>query len=1089
MIENEVRKSLANLPEMAQARQCFAAQQRVALTGLAGGARAAVASLFLEQAGPWLLVVARQEQVREWQRELSAWLPKKKVQVLYPELRASFHAEAHSLEVTAARLAVLQSLWQRQDTIVLVTVEAWLQQVASPTAFSGGAISLASGLRVKRDALLAQLVSGGYERVAAVEARGQFSVRGGIVDIFPLNAPEPFRLEWFDEELDSIRSFDLGSQRSLAVLPDVLIMPRFFSAPEEGSLLDHLPADGKILFDEPVRLAEASTRLLQEEQRVERGLWSWTELAARTQGRACLTLSLLPHGQLTMGEPVGFACRTLAPYHKQLELLRQDLTQWLEDGYAVYLAMSGEEKATAFSRQLRELGVPLAGPLGGAGVQLVVLSASGGFVCLGAKVALVTESDVFGVAKRQRVGAGKQAGPMVRYVNDIRAGDYVVHQTHGIGRYLGVENLLAGDVRRDYLMIRYAGDDTLYVPVEQVQLLHKYIGGEGQAPRLSRMGGADWSRTRGRAKKAVTEMAAELLRLYAQRKLAAGHAFSPDTPWQQEFEDAFAYEPTPDQVRAIAEIKADMEASYPMDRLLCGDVGYGKTEVAIRAAFKAVMDGKQVAVLVPTTVLAQQHFKTFSERLAGFGPIVDMVSRFRTGKAQKETLARVKSGQVDILIGTHRLLNADVWFKHLGLLIVDEEQRFGVAQKEKLKKWTAGVDVLTLSATPIPRTLHMSLVGVRDMSTIDTPPEDRLPVETVVAEYRDDVVHEAILREVRRGGSVYYVYNRVQSIEKVAENLRKMMPGLRVLVGHGQMPEELLEQVMVDFYEHEADVLVCTSIIENGLDVSHANTIIVHNADFFGLSQLYQMRGRVGRTSRLAYAYFLYQRGKVISEVAEKRLQAIREFTELGAGFRIAMRDLEIRGAGNLLGSQQHGNIASIGFELYCRLLEETVRELSHQPLAESEPEPLIEVELNAYLPDEYMEDAMHKLEIYRRLSDVRQRKEAEDVLDELIDRFGDPPEPVLALIQLATFRGLCRQLGVRSVQQRGLEVRIGFGEQANINPARLLELINRYPGRITLEPGPPPNLRIRAASLRGKAEPLALPWLTEQLAHLGEDA
>ena len=1089
MIENEVRKSLANLPEMAQARQCFAAQQRVALTGLAGGARAAVASLFLEQAGPWLLVVARQEQVREWQRELSAWLPKKKVQVLYPELRASFHAEAHSLEVTAARLAVLQSLWQRQDTIVLVTVEAWLQQVASPAAFSGGAISLASGLRVKRDALLAQLVSGGYERVAAVEARGQFSVRGGIVDIFPLNAPEPFRLEWFDEELDSIRSFDPGSQRSLAVLPDVLIMPRFFSAPEEGSLLDHLPADGKILFDEPVRLAEASTRLLQEEQRVERGLWSWTELAARTQGRACLTLSLLPHGQLTMGEPVGFACRTLAPYHKQLDLLRQDLTQWLEDGYAVYLAMSGEEKATAFSRQLRELGVPLAGPLGGAGVQLVVLSASGGFVCLGAKVALVTESDVFGVAKRQRVGAGKQAGPMVRYVNDIRAGDYVVHQTHGIGRYLGVENLLAGDVRRDYLMIRYAGDDTLYVPVEQVQLLHKYIGGEGQAPRLSRMGGADWSRTRGRAKKAVTEMAAELLRLYAQRKLAAGHAFSPDTPWQQEFEDAFAYEPTPDQVRAIAEIKADMEASYPMDRLLCGDVGYGKTEVAIRVAFKAVMDGKQVAVLVPTTVLAQQHFKTFSERLAGFGPIVDMVSRFRTGKAQKETLARVKSGQVDILIGTHRLLNADVWFKHLGLLIVDEEQRFGVAQKEKLKKWTAGVDVLTLSATPIPRTLHMSLVGVRDMSTIDTPPEDRLPVETVVAEYRDDVVHEAILREVRRGGSVYYVYNRVQSIEKVAENLRKMMPGLRVLVGHGQMPEELLEQVMVDFYEHEADVLVCTSIIENGLDVSHANTIIVHNADFFGLSQLYQMRGRVGRTSRLAYAYFLYQRGKVISEVAEKRLQAIREFTELGAGFRIAMRDLEIRGAGNLLGSQQHGNIASIGFELYCRLLEETVRELSHQPLAESEPEPLIEVELNAYLPDEYMEDAMHKLEIYRRLSDVRQRKEAEDVLDELIDRFGDPPEPVLALIQLATFRGLCRQLGVRSVQQRGLEVRIGFGEQANINPARLLELINRYPGRITLEPGPPPNLRIRAASLRGKAEPLALPWLTEQLAHLGEDA
>lgn len=1082
MIENRVRAALAAMPEIAQVQAQLQKTKKASLTGVSGGVRAAAASLFLGERGPWLFVTSRQEQVREWMRELNAWLPEKAVQILYPELKASFQAEAHSLEVTAARMAVLQSLWQGKETIVLTTVEAFLQQIPGPASFSGGAINLTVGMKAARDTLLAELVKKGYERVVAVDARGQFSVRGGIVDIFSLNAADPIRLEWFDEELDSIRSFDPVSQRSLENLSETLIMPRFFSSEADSTILDHLPENGRVLLDEPTRLAEAATRLIKEEAREERGFWTWEALQARLQPYGCLSVSLLPHNQSGLSEMVNLTCRTLAPYHRQVELVRQDLMQWLQDGYTVYMGMSAEAKANAFTRRLRELNVPIEGPLGGDGVRVVVLPAAGGFICPEEKLAFVTETDIFGVDRRQRPQHAKQAGPMVRYVSDIRSGDYVVHQTHGIGRYMGVENLLAGDVRRDYLMIRYAGDDTLYVPVEQVQLLHKYIGAEGQTTRLSRMGGADWSRTRGRAKKAVTEMAAELLRLYAQRKLVAGHAFAPDTPWQTEFEDAFPYEPTRDQVQAIREIKADMEAPYPMDRLLCGDVGYGKTEVAIRAAFKAVMDGKQVAVLVPTTVLAQQHFKTFSERLAGFGPMVDMVSRFRTAKEQKDTLAKVQEGRVDILIGTHRLLNTDVLFKDLGLLVVDEEQRFGVAQKEKLKRWSTGIDVLTLSATPIPRTLHMSLAGARDMSTIDTPPEDRLPVETVVAEYHDAVVKEAILREVRRGGSVYYVHNRVQSIEKIAENLRKMMPELRILVGHGQMPEDMLERVMVDFYEHEADVLVCTSIIENGLDVSHANTIIIHNADFFGLSQLYQMRGRVGRTSRLAYAYFLYQRGKVISEAAEKRLQAIREFTELGSGFRIAMRDLEIRGAGNLLGSQQHGHIASIGFELYCRLLEETVRELNNQPAPEIEPEPLIEIELDAYLPDEYIEDAMHKLEIYRRLADVRQTGEAEDVLDELIDRFGNPPEPVQALVQLASFRGLCRRLGVRSVQQRGADVRIGFLEKSRVDPLRLVALVNQYSGRVTLEQGPPPGLRIKPLLVRGKSEAITLDWLTKQL-------
>jgi len=628
----------------------------------------------------------------------------------------------------------------------------------------------------------------------------------------------------------------------------------------------------------------------------------------------------------------------------------------------------------------------------------------------------------------------------ISHFREIHEGDYVVHVNHGIGRYIGVVTLETAGVKRDYLHIKYGGDDKLFVPTDQVQLLQKYIGSEGEAPRLSRMGGAEWNKVKARAQASVEDIAKDLLRLYAERRKAAGFAYPPDTPWQQEFEEAFPYEETSDQLTAVCEIKADMERPLPMDRLLCGDVGFGKTEVAIRAAFKAVMGGRQVAVLVPTTVLAQQHYQTFTERFRNFGPAVDVICRFRTAKEQKETLEQVRDGRVDILIGTHALLNQHrVEFRDLGLLIVDEEQRFGVKQKEKIKKLALGIDVLTLSATPIPRTLHMSLVGARDMSIIETPPAERFPIQSYVIEANDGIIAGAIRREIKRGGQIYFVYNRIETIERMWRHLAEIVPEARVQIAHGQMPEEQLERVMMDFYEGKYDVLLATSIVENGLDVANANTIIVYNADHFGLSQLYQMRGRVGRSSRMAFAYFVYQQDKVLTETAEKRLQAMKEFAELGAGFKIAMRDLEIRGAGNLLGAEQHGHIASVGFEMYCQLLDEAVQKLRDgRPIPET-PEPVIDLAVEAYLDGGYIDDAMHKIEIYQRVAAVRSEEQLARLLDDLVDRFGEPTPPVRRLLDVARLKNGARALGVKSIVEKPGFIEITLLETHAVKPERLI--------------------------------------------------
>ena len=678
----------------------------------------------------------------------------------------------------------------------------------------------------------------------------------------------------------------------------------------------------------------------------------------------------------------------------------------------------------------------------------------------------------------------KNSGAQLQYFSEIKAGDYVVHSVHGIGRYIGVENVLVDGVHRDYLLLAYAGDDKLYVPVEQVGMLHKYVGNEGQAPRLSKMGGADWKRVQSKARAAITELAEELLRLYAQRKIVPGHAFAEDTEWQRDFEERFPYEETPDQLKAIAEIKADMEKPEPMDRLLCGDVGYGKTEVAIRAAFKAVMDGKQVAVMVPTTVLAQQHFMTFKERMQPFGVKVEMVSRFCTPREQKRILNDLENGQVDVLIGTHRLLQQDVLFPDLGLLVIDEEQRFGVAQKEKIKRWKTGVDVLTLSATPIPRTLHLALVNGRDMSVIESPPEERLPVETYVAEYNPGMIKEALEREMRRGGRIYYVHNRVLGLANIAADLRSLVPGINIRIAHGQMSEDMLEDAMIAFYEGSCDVLLSTSIIENGLDVPLANTIIIDGAENFGLSQLYQMRGRVGRSSRLAYAYFVYKRNRALSEVAEKRLQAIRDFTELGAGFKIAMRDLEIRGAGNLLGAQQHGHIAGVGFAAYCDMLERTIRKLKDGVEdGIPEPDPVLEISVDGYIPDDYIADPRYKLELYRRFAGL-DYGEKDDLLDEIIDRFGEPPEEVEVLWRVACLRALCRLLHIRGISVKPGELRITFAENAAIDPNALMQLISEQQQYMNFKSGAQAQLIFRTVKLKTDS----LTWLEKNLPRLAFD-
>lgn len=740
----------------------------------------------------------------------------------------------------------------------------------------------------------------------------------------------------------------------------------------------------------------------------------------------------------------GIIAAKITSFNGQKDFFISEIQNYLNLGRKIFIVSPVEKKLDEIKNILNE----------NENINFSTGNLNEGFVFQNSKLVVITEKDIFGSQiERKKIRRTKYPGEHIKNFREINPGDYVVHETNGIGKYLGVETLEFEGVKKDYLQIQYGGGDKLYLPTDTVKILQKYIGGENSVPKLSTLGSGDWIRAKNRASKAVEDIADKLIEIYAERKAATGFKFAEDDDTQIDFEKNFPYEETPDQLKALVDVKKDMESAKPMDRLICGDVGFGKTEIAIRAAYKAAMNGKQVAILVPTTVLAQQHFQTFSERFAGFLPTVDVICRFRTPKEQRITLQKVRAGQIDILIGTHSILNSKIEFKNLGLLIIDEEQRFGVKQKEKIRSLSAGVDVLALSATPIPRTLHMSLVSARDMSLITTPPAERFPVQTYVVEDDDEIISEAIQREIRRGGQVYFVYNRIETIDLMHERLSNLIPDAKIQTAHGQMSDNFLENVMMDFYEGKFDVLLSTTIIENGLDIPNANTIIIYDADNFGLSQLYQMRGRVGRSNQTAFAYFVHRKMKVLTETAEKRLHAMKEFAQLGAGFKIAMRDLEIRGAGNLLGSEQHGHIASVGFEMYCQLLENAVNKLQNKIPKKIIPDTEVNLSVAAYIDEKFISSEKHKIEIYQRLSVVKNSAELRDLTDEIIDRFGDPPENFINLLQITKIKILATSLNIQSVQEKNNGAEFIFNESAKISPKSFIELKNIFKNRFRDNP------------------------------------
>ena len=878
-------------------------------------------------------------------------------------------------------------------------------------------------------------------------------------------------------------------------------LPHFY--PKLATLLDYLP-EGLLVIDEPERIREhlqVWERELGEQiaSLLEKGavlpsynanFVSPDELAQRAKAHPQVAFTTLP--RKTKGGAITVQTRAPGAFHGKMKYLLREVEKWRAQNYRVVFVMPTADRAKKLAQSLTSEGLPVAyNPLIGQLSPGVAVSTrallSCGFELPSLKLVVLTEEEMFGRRRKavrtrtqHQVEDGAKRVRLTHYA-DLQRGDYVVHVNHGIGRYLGMETLEIGGVHKDYLVVQYAGEDKLYVPVDQVDLLQKYIGADDKPPRLYKLGSSEWSRVKKRVKESVQELAKDLLELYAAREAIEGHAFAPDTPWQEEFEAAFMYEETPDQVRAVEEVKRDMESPRPMDRLLCGDVGYGKTEVAIRAAFKAVMDGKQVAVLVPTTILAQQHERTFKERFEGYPIRIETLSRFESRAEQREISKGLADGTVDIVIGTHRLLSSDIVFKSLGLMIIDEEQRFGVVQKEKLKAMRKNIDVLTLTATPIPRTLHMSLVGVRDMSIIETPPEGRYPIRTYVVEYNDEIIREAILRELDRGGQVYFVYNQIRGIDKMKSHLLELVPHARIVTAHGQMDERHLEQVMLDFLAGEYDILLCTTIIETGMDIGNVNTLIVCDADRMGLAQMYQLRGRVGRSNRVAYAYFTYRGDKILTEDAEKRLQAIREFTELGSGFKLAMRDLEIRGAGNILGSEQHGFIASVGFELYCRLLEESVKQLKGEVVQEL-PQPVMDLNVDAYVPDEYVDDSRQKVEIYKKVIAVKDLAGVDALAREVADRFGPIPEPVENLLQAARLKILARDVGITSLTREKDSVLLKFVPGLVLPWDLMTFLARKYRGRLLFQKGRIPQLRVNA---REQSDPALLGLLSDVLSDL----
>lgn len=1043
------------------------------MTGISGSQKALAAAALLKNYDRAVIIVPDQKDIFRWEEDLAFFAPDYDAHPFPLVEEAGFHVTFTGTERLRDRMQSLSLLMEKKKTVILATSIEAAQKIVSPQLLKDHALTFTLGEEWGREDLLEKLVSAGYERVGQVERCGHFAVRGDIVDIFPISEAHPLRIEFFGDEIDSIRSFDEDSQRSMERFEKAMVLPLSLKEEKKSILFDYLDG-GLILYDEPQRSEENLNRYFKEEKENRGKAFPWNDMVRRGRKENREIIFSLLNRSLTAFQPVilGWQGQSMTNYQRQIPIFIEDLKSLLKKEWKVLLVVPRASEEEELKEILKEYEIPLSSEMTSSSVCPVHGVLSGGYEMAPEKLALLTAGDILGKQKIRRVrGAGK--GRQIRYFSDLNPGDYVVQDVHGIGKYLGLKTIELSGVHRDYIAIQYAGNDKLYLPVEKISTLEKYIGPEGGTPVLNKMGEAHWEKIRSKARKSIEELAERLLDIYAKREITKGIAFAKDGPEQREFEDTFPFVETEDQLTAIDGIKQAMERPVPMDMLLCGDVGFGKTEVAMRAVFKCVMSGYQAVVLCPTTVLSQQHYKNFKDRMDSFGVNVALLNRFTTLKEKKEILRRLKDGDIDVVIGTHAVLNKKVECRKLGLLVVDEEQRFGVVQKEKWKSWSSGIDVLTLSATPIPRTLHMSLTGVRDMVTITTPPSNRHAIQTYVTEYDDTIVRDAILREKERGGQTYFVYNRIESMPAMLDHLRSILPeNVTIGVAYGRMEGRQLEKVMLDFYEEKYDVLLCTTLIENGLDQPNANTMLVYDADRMGLSQIYQMRGRVGRSEKIARAWFFYRKGKVLSEVAEKRLDTIREFTELGSGFKVAMRDLEIRGAGNLLGAAQHGNIASVGFATYCTMLEEAVERLrakrENRPLPKKLPNTTIEFRQDAYLDESYISNEEQKMEIYRRLAAVENDKALSDLIDEVVDRFGTPTRPVEKLFHISRIRVKARQLGIGSIMDSGASFVITWADEEPMrgwNPMKLPRTMLPY---IRLLPGHMAKMNINKKAITG---------------------
>ena len=1040
-MDTSINTLLSQNPSMIDGLKAFRQKGKSVIYGLSGSQKSFLLSRAVpeEQVQASIIVVHDKEHKELWERDLAFFWPHVQVLPFPITERVEFTTVARSLEGQGAQMRALSMLAWNRPVVVIATVEEATQYVVSPQYVISQSIHFEVSQSVERNELLEALVKIGYERVDQVEQRGHFSVRGDIFDIFPVNSDDPIRIEFFGDEIDTMRHFSVDTQRSIETIDAYTVTPFFLTNDEADSTLLSYAKEGLIIYDEPVRIQESLKKFLKEDASHRKQHCEWSELQRSVDAEIQVAFTFMQQRSIGLAGfyPIGIQGKTMTSFERQIPLLMDEIKQWQKLGNQVVLVINNLQRREGIEKALHGDGIAYklceSWNFEPDTVHLMQGLLTDGFELPHSRLVVVVEGNIYGQQKRKLRNKPKK-GQEINYFTDLSIGDYVVHSMHGIGKYVGLKTIETEGIHRDYIEIAYAGTDRLYLPASNLDQLQKYIGNEGDVPRIHKMGGSDWRKAVTKAQKSIDDLADKLVELYAKREITEGFAFLPDQPWQQEFEDAFPYEETDDQLQATREIKESMERPTPMDRLLAGDVGFGKTEVAMRAIFKAVVSGKQVAVLVPTTVLAQQHYQTFLSRFNPFGIKVDVLNRFRSTAEKKEVLKGVENGSIDILIGTHSLLNKKVKFKDLGFLVVDEEQRFGVAQKEKWKEWANNIDVLTLSATPIPRTLHMSLVGVREMSVISTPPEDRLPVQTYVVEYDMNLIADAIKRELARGGQVYFVYNRVASIKHMGELLEQALPDLRYAIAHGQMTGRQIEEIMTDFYEGHYDVLLSTSIIETGLDIPNANTIIIYDADRLGLSQLYQMRGRVGRSRRRAYAYFMYRPDKMLSEAAEKRLKAIEEFTELGAGFKLAMRDLEIRGAGNLLGSQQHGNIASVGFGMYVSMLEEAIAKAQNKEVVkEVVPDPAIDLEIDAFIDDAYIKDSARKISVYQRMLQIKNKAQLDDMTDELIDRFGTPTDPVDRLLRVAQIKEQARLLGIKSIVRRDSQLIIHWQDDSKM--------------------------------------------------------